>query len=150
MKIRGTDFIMFHVSDLGAAARFYRDDLGLKQEVYSEQYQWAEFDCGNVTLALKGGTAPSAILAGSRLARAVDDVSAAHAELTAKGARLAGPPQDHGCSPSLARKFHTLADVSYTPRPGGHPSQEGIQDTAYKNPLLERGGAQRRGVSVCH
>ena len=101
MKIRGTDFIMFLVSDLSAAARFYRDDLGLTQEIYSEEYQWAEFDCGNVTLALMGGNAPTAIVPGTRLALAVDDVSAACAELTARQVRLAGPPQDHGCCQSL-------------------------------------------------
>lgn len=101
MKIRGTDFIMFLVSDLSAAARFYRDDLGLAQEIYSEEGQWAEFDCGNVTLALKSGTAPSAITAGTRLALAVDDVSAAGAELAAKRARLAGPPQDYGVCQAL-------------------------------------------------
>jgi catechol 2,3-dioxygenase-like lactoylglutathione lyase family enzyme len=97
MKIRGTDFIMFPVSDLAAAARFYREILGLPQEIYSDQYQWAEFNCGNVTLSLKGGSPPSELNAGTRLALAVDDIHAAYAELQACGARLAGPPQDHGC-----------------------------------------------------
>lgn len=101
MKIRGTDFVMYQVSDVAAAARFYREGLGLTQEIYSEEWQWAEFDCGNVTLALKGGMAPAAIVAGSRLALAVDDVTAASAELTAKGVRTAGSPQDHGVCQSL-------------------------------------------------
>ena len=35
MKIRGTDFVMYLVSDLARAASFYRDILGLSQEVYS-------------------------------------------------------------------------------------------------------------------
>jgi catechol 2,3-dioxygenase-like lactoylglutathione lyase family enzyme len=97
MKIRGTDFILFPVSDLTTAARFYRETLGLPQEVYSEQYQWAEFNCGNITLSLKGGAQPSELNAGTRLALAVDDIQAAYAELQARGVRLAGPPQDHGC-----------------------------------------------------
>jgi catechol 2,3-dioxygenase-like lactoylglutathione lyase family enzyme len=50
VKIRGTDFVRFEVSDLAAAARFYRDVLGLAPHVYSEEYQWAEFDCGNVLI----------------------------------------------------------------------------------------------------
>jgi Glyoxalase/Bleomycin resistance protein/Dioxygenase superfamily len=54
MKIRGTDFVMFPVSDLARAAKFYREVLGLPQEIYSEEWQWAEFNCGNVILSLKG------------------------------------------------------------------------------------------------
>jgi catechol 2,3-dioxygenase-like lactoylglutathione lyase family enzyme len=96
MKVRGTDFVMLPVSKLATAAQFYRDTLGLPQEVYSEEHQWAEFDCGNVTLALKGGATPGDGGTGVRLALAVDDVGAAYDELKAAGARLAGPPQDHG------------------------------------------------------
>ena len=59
MKIRGVDFVMLAVSDLARAARFYRETLGLPQEVYSEEWQWAEFDCGNLTLSLKGDSAPA-------------------------------------------------------------------------------------------
>lgn len=91
MEIRGTDFVMFPVSNLGVGARFYRDTLGLPQVIYSEEYQWAEFDCGNATLALKGGAAHSARTGGAGIALAVDDIAAAFAELTAMGARLAGP-----------------------------------------------------------
>jgi predicted enzyme related to lactoylglutathione lyase len=97
MKIRGTDFVMFHVSELARAVKFYRDILGLKQEILSEEYQWAEFNCGNLTLALKGGAKPAEIAAGARLGLAVEDVAAAHEELKAKGARILRPPQDHGC-----------------------------------------------------
>ena len=34
---------MFQVTDLANAAQFYREMLGLKQEIYSEESQWAEF-----------------------------------------------------------------------------------------------------------
>ncbi len=74
VKIRGTDFVMYPVSNLAAAARFYRDILGLPQEMYSEEWQWAEFDCGNVTLALHGGAQIPDKIAGARLALAVEDV----------------------------------------------------------------------------
>ena len=96
MKIRGTDFVMFEVSDLAEAARFYRDVLGLSQEIFSEEYQWAEFNCGDVTLALKGGATVVEGGTGARLALAVDDVGAAYAELQRKGARFVSQPQDHG------------------------------------------------------
>jgi catechol 2,3-dioxygenase-like lactoylglutathione lyase family enzyme len=92
MKIRGTDFVMFQVSNLAAAARFYRETLGLPQELYSEEWQWAEFNCGQVTLALHGGV-KLAGTAGGRIALAVDDVQAAAKELKEKGV-VTGELQD--------------------------------------------------------
>lgn len=96
MKIRGTDFVMYLVSDLARATAFYRDTLGLPQEIYSEEEQWAEFNCGNVTLALKGGEKLTPGSAGNRVALAVDDIHAAFRELREKGARVLNPPADHG------------------------------------------------------
>ena len=96
MKIRGTDFVMYQVSDLGRAARFYRETLGLPQEVFSEEWQWAEFNCGNVTLALHGGVKLPEQIAGGRIALAVDDVFAAGAELKKRGARVLREPVDYG------------------------------------------------------
>ncbi len=96
MKIRGTDFVMFQVSDLAAAARFYRETLGLPQEVYSEEWQWAEFNCGQVTLALHGGAIKSGETARGRIALAVDNVHAAFEELKQKGVPGITEPQDHG------------------------------------------------------
>lgn len=93
MKIRGTDFVMFQVTDMPRATQFYRETLGLTQEVDVEGF--AEFDCGNVTLSL--------ILAGEKMvsvghiAFAVDDVQAAYVEMKEKGARLEGEPVDYGC-----------------------------------------------------
>ena len=94
MKIRGTDFVMFAVSNVAEAARFYRETLGLPQQIYSEEDQWAEFDCGNVTLSLMGGESPGT--AGGRIALAVEDVQVAFAEMKKKGAHVAGEPVDYG------------------------------------------------------
>jgi len=95
MKIRGTDFVRYPVSDLARAASFYRDVLGLPQEVYSEEWQWAEFNCGNVTLALKGGEKLPDPVPGGRIALAVDDVQAAHEELKKRGVRVLTEPHDY-------------------------------------------------------
>ena len=95
MKILGTDFVMYQVSDLARAARFYRETLGLPQEAYSDEWHWAEFDCGNVMLALHGGVKLPDQIAGGRLALAVEDVHATCAELKAKGARVVGEPVDY-------------------------------------------------------
>ena len=96
MKIRGIDFVMYHVSDLGNAVAFYRDVLGLKPEMVSTEYQWAEFDAGNVTLALRGGETPIESGTGARVALAVEDVDRAFAELQARPAALLGPVHDFG------------------------------------------------------
>jgi len=95
MKIRGTDFVMYPVSDLARAASFYRDVLGLTQEVYSEEWQWAEFNCGNLTLGLKGGEKLPQAASGGRIALAVDDIHAAYEELKQQGARVVKEPHDY-------------------------------------------------------
>lgn len=96
MRIRGTDFVMFHVSDLGRAVAFYRDVLGLRPELVSEEYQWAELDAGNVTLALRAVESVIESGTAARLALAVEDIDAAYAELQARHADLIGPVHDHG------------------------------------------------------
>ena len=101
MKIRGIDFVMYRVNDIERAVQFYRDTLGLTLEVQLSEYQWAEFDCGNVTLALFGGSDVTATGSAARVALAVDDIAAAHAGLLARGVVMGGPPQDWGVCKSL-------------------------------------------------
>ena len=95
MKIRGTDFVLYRVSNIARAARFYREILGLPQEVYSEEEQWAEFNCGNITLALKAGEKLPEVISGGRIALAVDDIHAAHEELKKRGVRVVSEPHDY-------------------------------------------------------
>jgi len=95
MKIRGIDFVMYQVSDLARSAKFYREILGLAQEMYSEEWQWAEFNCGNVTLSLHGGVKLPKKISGGRIALAVKDVRAAHEELKSKGVRVSKEPHDY-------------------------------------------------------
>lgn len=128
MKIRGTDFVMFQVTDLPQAARFYRETLGLPQEVYSEEPPWAEFNCGNVTLSLNGGVEIPAGTAGGRIALAVEDIQAAYAEMKSKGARLVGEPVDYGVCQAVQVQdpdgniiiLHRRADGTF-----GQESQDG-------------------------
>ncbi len=95
MKVRGTDFVMYLVSDLARAAGFYRDVLGLLQETYSEEWKWAEFNCGNITLALKAGEKLPEVNPGGRIALAVDDVHVAHEELKKRGVHVVSEPRDY-------------------------------------------------------
>ena len=95
MRIRGTDFVMYPVSDLARAASFYRDVLGLPQAVYSDEWKWAEFDCGNVTLALKAGETLPEVITGGRIALAVEDIHAAADEMKKRGIRMVSEPRDY-------------------------------------------------------
>ena len=98
MKIRGADFFAYLVSDLKKSAAFYRDVLGLPQTEYKEEWQWAEFNCGNVTLTLYGGiTLPDTVL-GGRIALSVDDIHKAHRTLKERGVEILKPPYElSGC-----------------------------------------------------
>jgi len=127
MKIRGTDFVMFQVTDMPKAVRFYRDTLGLTQEVDTEDF--AEFNCGNLTLSLlvhkdklPGGNAVG------HIALAVEDVQAAYVEMKEKGAHLEGEPVDYGCCQAVTVQdpdgnvviLHRRADGTF-----GQESQDG-------------------------
>jgi len=96
MKIQGVDFVTYYVSDVHASVLFYRDILGLPLALCSDEERWAEFDCGNVMLALKGDTEIWPAAHAPRLALAVADVAAAYVELRARGVNVVAPPQDHG------------------------------------------------------
>jgi catechol 2,3-dioxygenase-like lactoylglutathione lyase family enzyme len=121
MHIRGTDFVMFQVSDLARAAEFYRDVLGLHCEIESTEYQWAEFDCGNVTLSLKGSAVANGTKAGGQIALAVDNVYKAYEELRQLAIRVERAPVDSGfCTAIEVRDpdgnlviLHQRADGSY-------------------------------------
>lgn len=123
MKIRGTDFVMYLVSDLARAAAFYRDVLGLRQQVYSEEWKWAEFDCGNITLALKAGEKLPDTIAGGRIALAVDDIHAAHEQMKKQRVRIVTEPQNYSvcCAMEVLDPdgnvviLHRRADGSFGP-----------------------------------
>lgn len=131
MKIRGTDFVLYPVSNLAAAVAFYRDVLGLRADMYSEEYHWAEFDCGDVTLALHGVDKPVKDGSGTQLALAVEDLDGALRELKAKGVPAVSPIQDFGvCRAFEVRDpdghsilLHHRADGSFgnTPAPASAP-----------------------------
>lgn len=96
MNTRAVDFVMFRVSDLRRAVGFYRDTLGLRCAIESMEHQWAEFDCGNVTLALKGAALPAGEKAGGIIALAVADVRGTCEELRLGGIELESAPVDSG------------------------------------------------------
>lgn len=94
MKILGTDFVAYLVTDLDRAVAFYRDVLELPMEVYKKEWNWAEFNCGNLTLTLYAGVQLPEVVLGGRIGLAVADVQAAYSELQQKNVRILKPPYE--------------------------------------------------------
>lgn len=86
VQVRAVDFVGVAVPDMEQAKAFYRDSLGLTP--LHESDGWAEYDTGNVAIALyshpdAAASAPS--MRNAVVALAVPDIRAAVAELQAKG-----------------------------------------------------------------
>jgi predicted enzyme related to lactoylglutathione lyase len=88
MKILGADYVYYDVSDLKKSTEFYRDVLGLK--LAAETDEFAEFDLGNVTLAIGsyGEEKPQKVKEGPSIALAVDDVAKALEYLKSKNVQI--------------------------------------------------------------
>lgn len=92
--VTGTDFAVVNVSDFERGCHFYGEVLGLEHTVNYGRHPGAEFETGNLTLAvmqldafgehLKFAPNPNPI------ALRVDDVDAARAELEPKGVEFSG------------------------------------------------------------
>lgn len=95
------------VSDFPAVYRFYRDVLGLKPQFEAEDGPYAKLspDVGHAAIALQDRAQMGAVLgtlgaepAGYRglVVLRVDDLEAAHRELTSRGARFTRDPAPMG------------------------------------------------------
>ena len=78
------------VQDVPRATAFYRDRLGMR--FLFEFPGLAFFDCGGVRLMLSRAEKPEFDHPGSVLYFKVDDIDAAHAELTARGVTFIDKP----------------------------------------------------------
>jgi catechol 2,3-dioxygenase-like lactoylglutathione lyase family enzyme len=94
------DDVFFNVDDMDQAVAFYRDTLGLPLKYQSAD--WAEFDAGNVTIALRRfGSGPEGrpelgVGEGATLVFEVDDIEATKAGLEAKGVTFIGGVFEYG------------------------------------------------------
>ncbi|HNX03926.1 MAG TPA: VOC family protein [Opitutales bacterium] len=96
MQIKGTDFVLYEVSDLDRSVEFYRDVLGLKQTWRNDEVGGAEFDLVQTTLSLYApqkaeGRTPAP---GGTLFIAVANVQQAVEQLLAKGVSVIFGPMD--------------------------------------------------------
>jgi len=84
VKVLGVDYIYYDVTDLAKSIWFYQDILGLKLTNQTDEF--AEFDLGNVTLAVGsyGEEKSAKVKEGPAAAFAVDDVAEAITYLKSK------------------------------------------------------------------
>lgn len=96
--ITGTDFVVVPTRDVDRAVAFYGDTLGLEAGIRYGDHPGAEFETGDLTLAVMDLEAFGAPPAGpgGPIAFRVDDVPAARAELEAKGVEFRGDIIDSG------------------------------------------------------
>jgi catechol 2,3-dioxygenase-like lactoylglutathione lyase family enzyme len=96
--ITGTDFITVATKDFEAAARFYRDVLGLEEGKRWGKMPAGEFETGNLTIAVMQSDAFGLEFQANThpIELRVDDFEAAKAELESRGVEFRGDVIDSG------------------------------------------------------
>jgi catechol 2,3-dioxygenase-like lactoylglutathione lyase family enzyme len=96
--VSGTDFVTVPTQDLAKAEAFYGTVLGLRFLKRWGNMPGAEYETGNLTLALMGPEAFGGEFrrSGSAIALHVDDVAAARERLEAEGVTFSGDIIDSG------------------------------------------------------
>jgi catechol 2,3-dioxygenase-like lactoylglutathione lyase family enzyme len=96
--VTGTDFITVSTKDFDAAVEFYGDVLGLPESKRWGKMPAAEFETGNLTIAVMEseafGIEPRA--SNHPIELRVDDVEAARTELESRGVAFKGDTIDSG------------------------------------------------------
>ncbi|MBW2361738.1 MAG: VOC family protein [Deltaproteobacteria bacterium] len=88
MDIQKVGMVIHPVEDLDAAARFYRETLGLR-ELFRDGDRFCAFDAKGVTIALAAGD--EAVASAPAVSYKVADLDSAIDELVAGGASLVRP-----------------------------------------------------------
>ena len=96
--ITGTDFITVATQDFDAAVAFYGGVLGLTESKRWGQMPAAEFETGNLTIAVMQSDAFGIEFRANNhpIELRVDDFDVARAELEARGVEFKGDPLDSG------------------------------------------------------
>lgn len=96
--ITGTDFITVATQDFGAAVGFYGGVLGLQESKRWGEMPAAEFETGNLTIAVMQSDAFGIEFRANNhpIEFRVDDFAAARSELESRGVEFKGEPIDSG------------------------------------------------------
>ncbi len=98
LRITGVDFVAVPAKDFEASVHFYGTVLGLPEVKRYGRMPGAEFQAGNLTLAIMEPTAFGQEFRphGMPIALQVDDVAGAREQLEARGVRFSGEIIDSG------------------------------------------------------
>jgi len=96
--VTGVDFLVMHTNDFDRAVEFYGTTLGLRESARYGRMPGAEFETGNLTIAvLKSDAFDMEPRTNNHpIALRVDDVAAARAELESRGVKFLGDTLDTG------------------------------------------------------
>src|SRR5918996_3190727 len=96
--ITGTDFITVATTDFDAAVGFYGGVLGLEESKRWGKMPAAEFETGNLTIAVMQSDAFGLEFRANNhpIELRVDDFDAARSELESRGVKFEGQPIDSG------------------------------------------------------
>src|SRR4051794_15781510 len=96
--VTGTDFVTVSATDFETAVDFYENTLGLPLSVRYGQMPGAEFETGNLTIAVLKSEAFEIEPRTNNhpIALRVDDVAAARTELESRGVKFLGDTIDTG------------------------------------------------------
>ena len=79
--------VYYTVKDMNRAVEFYTNVFGMKLK-FRDGDKWAQFDGGNVSVALSSPEESASMEGGAVVAMEVDDMAAYEAKLTAAGAEI--------------------------------------------------------------
>lgn len=95
--------IVWGVSELSRAIEFYRDKIGFPLILRSDEHSYARFDAGGIHLGLVAGEGDPSAGPRAAVTIGVEDLEAAHSELSDKGVEFQMPPTRQPWGATLAR-----------------------------------------------
>jgi predicted enzyme related to lactoylglutathione lyase len=96
VNVTGVAFIMYPVSDMERAARFYSDVVGLRKSGLESDF-WVEFDVDGTTFGIGNFEQVGAVGSAGSLSLEVADMTAARSALSAAGVETFEPFETQIC-----------------------------------------------------
>lgn len=120
MTVKRMQNTYYVVRDMGAAAAFYRDALGLKLK-FQDGARWAQFDAGGQNFSLSSPEEAPVDAAGGAVVFEVDDLEAAADRIAAAGGEVLGRRDmgSHGRTLTFRDPAGNLAQLFARSAPAG-------------------------------